>query len=183
MRRIAIFAATLIVLAACSLARAPRARAQEQEQPPQPTLTWARRGEVVFEADVRPAGAPKHSRPMLVETMEIAGVKKKEGWGEFVAAFLDATSRAWLGAIPSSTSTAKGKVTIAFAIYHDGGIEGAPVVQHSSGDLRVDAAARQAIAKSAPFKPLPSRYSKYAAQFRVTFAYDHPHVPSTGGSQ
>ena len=175
--------AALIVLTACVFA--PRARAQEQglPQPAQPTVSWTRHGEVQFEADVRPGGAPKHSRPMLIVTMEIAGVRKKKGWGEFTAAFFGATSRAWLGLIPSSASVKKGKVIVALAIDRDGTLEAAPVVQHSSGDKSVDAATREAIAKSAPFKSLPTEYKKDAAQAIVTFAYDHPHVPSSGGSQ
>lgn len=183
MTRLSKVAAAVGVALVCGCLLAPLARAQEQ--PAEPSYTFAWHGGVVFEADVRPAGAPKKSRPMLIETMEISGLKKKQGWGEFVAAFFNATSRAWLGAIPSSTSAENGKVTVAFSIDPDGGLLGAPVVQHSSGDLRVDAAARRAIAKSAPFKPLPSRYSKYAALVRVTFAYDHPHVPvsSKGDSQ
>ena len=185
MKRKAVLGTALIVLAACSLALAPRARAQEQglPQPAQPTVSWTRHGEVEFEADVRPGGAPKHSRPMLIVTMEIAGVRKKKGWGEFTAAFFGATSRAWLGLIPSSASVKKGKVIVALAIDRDGTLEAAPVVQHSSGDKSVDAATREAIAKSAPFKSLPTEYKKDAAQAIVTFAYDHPHVPSSGGSQ
>ena len=170
----------LAVGLACGFTLAPRARAQEQglPQPAQPTLSWTRHGEVEFEADVRPGGAPKHSRPMLIVTMEIAGVRNKRGWGEFTAAFFGATSRAWLGLIPSAASGAKrGKVTVALAIDHDGTLEAAPVVQHSSGDTSIDAATREAIAKSAPFKPLPTAYKKDAAQMIVTFAYDHPHVP------
>lgn len=173
-----IVGAALAVGLACVLTLVPRARAQVQ--PAEPTLTWTRHGEVEFEADVRPAGAPKSSRPMLIETMEIAGVRNKRGWSEFTAAFFDATSRAWLGVIPSSASTKKGKVIVALAIDHDGTLEAAPVVQHSSGDSSVDAATREAIAKSAPFKPLPTAYKKDAAQVIVTFAYDHPHVPSSG---
>ncbi|MHB8541767.1 MAG: energy transducer TonB [Candidatus Acidiferrales bacterium] len=178
----AIVNAALIVLTAWALMLVPRARAQEQglPQPAEPTLSWTRHGEVVFEADVRPGGAPKNSRPMLIVTMEIAGVRKKKGWGEFTAAFFDATSRAWLGLIPSAASAKKGKITVALAIDHDGTLEAAPVVQHSSGDTSIDAATREAIVKSAPFKSLPTAYKKDAAQVIVTFAYDHPRVPSSG---
>jgi len=162
----------------CScLLLATNARGQGAE----PTLTWTRHGEVVFEADVRPGDAAKNSRPMLVESMEISGVRKKEGWGEFVAGFLDATSRAWLGTIPAAAVTQKGKATVVFAVNRDGTLEGAPVVERSSGDVPIDAATREAIAKSAPFKALPEKYKKDAAQLRVTFAYDHPRVPSSAG--
>ena len=144
---------------------------------------WTRHGEVVFEADVRPGGAAKNSRPMLVESMEIAGVRKKEGWGEFAAAFLDSTSRAWLAEIPAATVTEKGKVRVVFAIRRNGTLEGTPVVEHSSGDASIDAATREAIAKSAPFKALPEKYKRAAARLRVTFAYDHPRVPLSGGGK
>ncbi len=172
-------ATVLIVVTVCTLTLAARARGQG----PEPTVTWTRHGEVVFEADVRPGGAAKNSRPMLVESMEISGVRNKRGWGEFAAAFLDATSRAWLAAIPAATVTEKGKVTVVFAMHRDGTLEGAPMGERSSGDLSLDAATREAIAKSAPFKALPAEYKKYAAQLMVTFAYDHPRVPSNGGGR
>ncbi|MGH9709880.1 MAG: hypothetical protein ACRD37_05000, partial [Candidatus Acidiferrales bacterium] len=107
MKRSSIAGAAVGVAFGCGcLLLAARVRGQGAE----PTLTWTRHGEVVFEADVRPGGAAKDSRPMLVESMEIAGVRKKEGWGEFTAAFFGATSRAWLSAIPAATSATKGKV-------------------------------------------------------------------------
>jgi len=158
---------------------APQARGQGAE----PTVTWTRHGEVVFEAEVRPGDAAKNSRPMLVESMEISGVRKKEGWGEFAAAFFDATSRAWLSAIPAAAVTQKGKVVVGFAVRADGTLEGAPVVERSSGDASVDAATREAIAKSAPFKALPEKYKRDAARLRVTFEYDHPRVPLNGGER
>ena len=169
----------LIVLSACALTLAPRVRGQGAE----PTVTWTRHGEVVFEADVRPGGAAKNSRPMLVESMEISGVRKKEGWGEFAAAFLDATTRAWLATIPAAAVTEKGKVTVVFAMHRDGTLEGAPVVERSSGNASIDAATREAIAKSAPFKQFPAKYDKAAARLRVTFAYDRPRVPLSGGER
>lgn len=156
---------------------APSARGQGAE----PTLSWTRHGEVVFEADVRPGGAAKSSRAMLVESMEISGVRKKEGWGEFAAAFFDATSRAWLLTIPAAAGAEKGKVVVEFAVRGDGTLEGAPVVEKSSGDASIDAATREAIAKSAPFKALPAKYNKAAARLRVTFEYENPHMPSSGG--
>lgn len=171
---------TVVAAFACvCLFEAARARGQGAE----PTVTWTRHGEVVFEADVRPGGAAKNSRPMLVESMEISGVRKKEGWGEFAAAFLDATSRAWLAAIPAAMVTEKGKVTIVFAMHRDGTLKGAPVVEQSSGDASIDAATREAIAESSPFKALPVKYKKDAARLRVTFAYDHPRVPLSGGAE
>lgn len=169
----------LIVVTVCTLTLAARARGQG----PEPTVTWTRHGEVVFEADVRPGGAAKNSRPMLVESMEISGVRNKRGWGEFAAAFSDATSRAWLAAIPAATVTEKGKVTVVFAMHRDGTLEGTPAVEQSSGDSSVDAATREAIAKSAPSKALPEKYKKDAARLRVTFAYDHPRVPLSGGGR
>lgn len=151
--------------------------ANARGQGAEPTVTWTRHGEVVFEADVRAEGAAKNSRPMLVESMEISGVRKREGWGEFAAAFLDATSRAWLNTIPPTAGAEKGKIVIEFTIRPDGTLAGAPVVERSSGDMLIDAATREAIAKSAPFKALPAKYKRDAAHLRVTFAYDHAHVP------
>lgn len=169
---IAAFACGLFLLAA----KAPGQGAE-------PTVTWTRHGEVVFEADVRAGGAAKNSRPMLVESMEISGVRKKEKWGEFTAAFFDATSRAWLTTIPSAVGAEKGKVVVEFGVRADGTLEGAPVVERSSGDRSIDAATREAIAKSAPFRALPEKYKRDSAQLRVTFEYDHPRVPLNGGER
>lgn len=167
-------AKVLCVLTTCVLMLATNVRGQGAE----PTLTWTRHGEVVFEADVRPGGAAKNSRPLLVESMEISGVRKKEGWGEFAAAFFDATARAWLTAIPSAARAEKGKVVVEFAVRANGTLEEAPLLQRSSGDVSIDAATREAIAKSAPFKRFPAKYDKAAARLRVTFDYNHPHVPA-----
>ena len=172
MKRSQILGMTVIATLACSFALAVNARGQGAE----PTLTWTRHGDVVFEADVRPKGAAKDSRSMLVESMEIAGVRKKEGWGEFAAAFFDATTQAWLNTIPSAAGAGKGKVAVEFEVRADGTLGGAPVVTNSSGDASIDAATREAIAKSAPFKALPAKYKKDAARLRVTFEYDHPHI-------
>ena len=180
MRRSTIARVATVAAFVCGfLLLAANARGQGAE----PTVTWTRHGEVVFEADVRPGGAAKNSRPMLVESMEISGVRKKEGWGEFAAAFFDSTTRAWLGAIPAAAVTKKGKVTVVFAIHRNGTLEGAPVVERSSGDASVDAATLEAIAKSAPFRALPETYKRDAARLRVTFEYDHPRVPLNGGGE
>ncbi|MGH9781186.1 MAG: TonB family protein, partial [Candidatus Acidiferrales bacterium] len=91
------------------------------------------------------------------------------------------TSRAWLLTIPAAAGAEKGKVVVEFAVRGDGTLEGAPVVEKSSGDASIDAATREAIAKSAPFKALPAKYNKAAARLRVTFEYDHPRLPTSGG--
>ncbi|HEV2287422.1 MAG TPA: energy transducer TonB [Candidatus Acidoferrales bacterium] len=169
---------------------APRAVAQVErpgvpEPVAEPNVTLTFHGVIEFEADVRPAGASPHSHAMLIETLEIAGVKNKEGWGNFVSAFTDATTHAWLTAIPGAASGKKGKVIVTFALHRDGSLAGALSLAHSSGDASIDAATRIAIAKAAPFAPLPQKFAKAVAQLRVTFAYDHPRAPaaSAGGSQ
>ncbi|HEV2617580.1 MAG TPA: TonB family protein [Candidatus Acidoferrales bacterium] len=177
MRKLSAEIAVFGVFACGCLLLSPRASGQGAE----PTLSWTRHGEVVFEADVRPGGAAKNSRPMLVESMEISGVRKKEGWGEFAAAFFDATSRAWLRTIPAAAGASKGKVVVEFAVRGDGTLEAAPVVEKSSGDASIDAATREAIAKSAPFRRLPAKHDRAAARLRVTFEYENPHVPASGG--
>lgn len=143
------------------------------------TFGITRHGKIIFEADVR---EPDSARVVLNETVEISGIKSKSEWTPFVSAFVDATSRAWLGMIPPDAAAKKGKVVIAFALRHDGSLEGGLSVTRSSGDSAIDDAARLAIAKSAPFHELPSSFLGAAAQFRVTFAYNHPHplAPATG---
>lgn len=138
----------------------------------EPSVTLTRHGTIVFEADVRAAGS---SRVILIETVEVSGMKNQQGWGEFIAAFADSTSRAWLDAIPSSADGKKGKAIVGFALRRDGTLDGAVSISHSSGDSSVDAATRLAIAKSAPFHSLPASFPHDGAQFRVTFAYNHPH--------
>lgn len=147
----------------------------------EPSVTLTRHGMIVFEVDVRAAGS---SRVILIETVEVSGVKNQEGWGEFITAFADSTSRAWLGAIPSSADAKKGKAIAGFALRRDGTLDGAVSISHSSGDSSIDAATRLAIARSAPFHSLPASFLHDVAQFRVTFAYNHPHaLPSPVGSE
>lgn len=149
----------------------------------QPSFSLTRHGTIEFEADVR---APGSSRVILKESIEISSVKNKAGWDEFIAAFADSTSRAWLDAIPSSADTKKGKVIAGFALRRNGALDGALSISHSSGDPSIDAATRLAIAKSAPFHQLPASFLPSIAQLRVTFAYNHPHAlppAGNGGSQ
>lgn len=140
---------------------------------PPATFSITRHGKIIFEADVREPGS---SRVSLTETVEISGVKSKSAWTPFVSAFVDSTSRAWLSDIPPSAAAKKGKVVVAFALRHDGSIEGTLSIARSSGDSSIDDATRLAIAKSAPFRELPSAFRAAAAQFRVTFAFNHPHI-------
>jgi len=148
----------------------------------EPSVSLTRHGTIVFEADVRASGS---SRVILTETIEISGVKNKEGWDEFISAFADSTSRAWLGAIPSSAESKKGKLIVGFALRRDGSLDGTLSVSHSSGDPSIDSATRLAIAKSAPFHALPASFVPSVAQLRVTFAYSHPHAlpPAGNGGQ
>lgn len=130
-----------------------------------------RHGKIIFEADVR---EPGFSGVVLTETVEVAGIKSKLDWTDFVSAFVRATSQAWLGDIPAGAAAEKGKVAMAFALRRDGSLEGGLSVARSSGDSAIDDATRLAIAKSAPFHELPSSFLPGAAQIRVTFAYNHP---------
>lgn len=134
-----------------------------------------------FKRDVREPGS---SHPLLNETIEISAAGKKKDWTDFIASFEDATSRAWLAAMPASASDKKGKVTVSFAVRSDGEIDGGVSLMHSSGDPVIDSAARRAIQGSAPFRSLPSDLREPNINVRVTFAYDHPHsVTPAGASQ
>lgn len=139
--------------------------------PPPATFNITRHGKIIFEADVR---EPDSSRVVLTETVEVSGVKSKQDWTDFISALVKTTSRAWLSMIPPAAATEKGKVAIAFALHRDGSLEGAPSIPRSSGDSAIDDATRLAMAKSAPFRELPSSFHGATAQFRVTFAYNHP---------
>lgn len=169
----------LIFGLACLLVSPGRSTAQQQrpgvpQGAAEPNVTLTRHGTIVFEADVR---APGSSRVILTETIEISGVKNQEGWSEFISAFADSTSRAWLDAIPSTADSKKGKMTVGFALRRDGALDGPLSTAHSSGDPSIDAATRLSVAKSAPFHSLPASFPQSVAQFRVTFAYNHPHAP------
>lgn len=170
-------AASCIVLALIAVGPFASSRAQ-QERPgvppgaPPATFNITRHGKIIFEADVREPGS---SRVALTETVEISGVKSKQDWTDFISAFANATSRAWLSMIPPAADTKKGKVAILFALRRDGSLEGALSIPKSSGDSAIDDATRLAVAKSAPFQQVPSSFRGAAAQFRVTFAYNHPH--------
>lgn len=173
-------ALTLALVCAYPFAPAPAqpfVPQDRQERPgvpqgaPRATYSITRHGKIVFEADVR---EPDSSRVILTETVEVSGIKNKSAWTPFVSAFVDSTSRAWLSDIPPSAATKKGKVTITFALRHDGSLDGGLSITRSSGDSSIDDATRLAIAKSAPFHELPSAFLGATAQFRVTFAYNHP---------
>lgn len=187
-------ARTFLVLALLSAAASSgaemRAAALQQERPgvappaAEPNFTLTRHGSIVFEANVAAPDAHGASRILLTETVEISGIKNAQDWLEFVHAFAGSTGRALLDALPASVSTKKGKIVATFALRRDGGIDGAISVAHSSGNSSVDDATRLAIAKSAPFRELPANFPSAAAQFRVTFAYKHPHpLPPDGDSQ
>lgn len=178
-RSIAPLAVVLVLIPVCPFAssRAQQERPGVPPGPPPATFNITRHGKIIFEADVREPGS---SRIALTETVEVSGVKSKEDWTDFVSAFVDATSRAWLSDVPPSAAAKKGKVVIAFALRRAGSLEGALSIPRSSGDSAIDTAARLAIAKSAPFHELPSSFRGSAAQFRVTFAYNHPHPLNVG---
>ncbi len=158
----------------------------QQERPgvpqgaPPATFNITRHGKIIFVADVREPGS---ARIVLTETIEVSSVKSKQEWTDFISAFVNATSRAWLSMIPSSAAAKKGKIVIAFALRHDGSLEGALSIPQSSGDSAIDDATRLTIAKSVPFSELPSNFRSAAAQFRVTFAYNHPHSLTSGSAK
>lgn len=135
-----------------------------------------------FKMDVREPGA---SHPMLNETVEVSSIGKKKDWSNFITAFENATSRAWLAAIPASAGDSKGKVTVSFAIRGDGDIVGGIPLMHSSGDPVIDSAARVAIQDSAPFHNMPPDVAEPTVNVRVTLTYDHPHAtaPRAGAGQ
>lgn len=134
-----------------------------------------------FRQDVR---VPGSGRVVLTESIEIAGATKKQDWADFVSAFVDSTSRAWLNAIPTSTETKKGKVMVEFLVHRDGSLYGEVTITHSSGDGAVDGASRAAIAKAAPFHAFPASFTSGGAQIQLTIAYNHPQpiAPSSGGT-
>lgn len=141
----------------------------------EPGVTMTRHGDMLFEANVAATDANSVSRVMLTETIEISGVKGGQGWIEFIHAFADSTGRALLDGMPAAATTKKGKAIVQFALRRDGRVDGTIFVVHSSGNPSIDDAMRLAVAKSAPFPPLPAIFPGDRAQLRVTFAYNHPH--------
>jgi TonB family protein len=179
---------TLFMLA---LACSPTFLLPQQERPgvpsgaAEPGVTLTRHGNIVFEADIAAPEPGVGSRVVLKENIEITGVKDAEDWLGFVHSFADSTGHALLDAMPASASRKKGKIIVEFGLRRSGSLNGAVSVTHSSGDESIDADTRLAIAKSAPFPALPDTFPNAVAQFRVTFAYNHPHPipPSVGTSQ
>jgi TonB family protein len=181
---LALAAATLIFVSATLPARAQQERPGVPEGGAQPGFTLTRHGDVLFEANIAESNAIT-SRVLLTETVEIYGVKNSQGWLDFVHAFAAATGPTMLASLPPDASKKKGKVIVAFSLRHDGSLEGSVSVERSSHDEAIDDATRLAVAKSAPFRALPQEFAGATAQFRVTFAYNHPHPlhPSSGDSQ
>jgi TonB family protein len=178
--------ATLFALV---LACSPRFLLPQQERPgvpsgaAEPGVALTRHGRIVFEADVAVPEPGVGSKVVLKENIEITGVKDAANWLGFVHSFADSTGHALLNAMPASASKKRGKIIVEFALRHSGSLNGAVSVTHSSGDESIDADTRLAIAKSAPFPPLPDSFPNAVAQFRVTFAYNHPHPLPSGASQ
>lgn len=128
---------------------------------------------------------PGSSRVILEENIDLGGGGKRQDWNDWIAAFEDATSRAWLGGASSDASEKKGKVAVGFTLRSDGKIDGVVAVIHSSRDSVIDADTRLAIQKCVPFQPLPPNPHFSAAVLRVTFSYDHPRpvAPSAGAGK
>lgn len=176
---------------ACALAcSSAGARLQQERQGVspgvgEPGVTLTRHGSIVFEASVAVPEEGSHSRSMLTENIEIGSVKSAQGWIEFVHSFAATTASALLDAMPASAAKKKGKTIVVFDVRRDGKLNGQVSVERSSGDPSIDAAAQLAVAKSAPFGALPQEFPNEVAEFRVTFAYNHPHPlpPSHGDAQ
>ena len=168
----------LIVLSLPLLAQPRQERPGVPTPVAQPNFTVTRHGDIFFEASVARPDAHFVSRVVLKETIEVAGVKSPAGWLDFVHAFAAATGKALLDAMPPSASRKKGKVIVNFALRPDGTLSGAVSLARTSGDASIDAATELAVAKAAPFQALPSNAPAPVANFRVTFAYNHPPAPA-----
>lgn len=188
MKPLRLAVATLFVLA---LACSPTLLLPQQERPgvpsgaAEPGVALTRHGKIVFEANIAVPEPGVGSKVVLKENIEITGVKDAENWLGFIHSFADSTGHALINAMPASASNKKGKIIVEFALRRSGSLNGAVSVTRSSGDESIDADTRLAIAKSAPFPALPDSFPNAVAQFRVTFAYNHPHPlpPSDGSSQ
>ena len=183
--------AIVSVFLALLFAQKLRAQEAQQERPgvspgvDEPGVTLTRHGSIVFEASVAAQGEGSRSRSMLTESIEIGSVKSAQGWTEFVHSFAATTATALLDAMPASAVKKKGKTVVVFDVRRDGKLNGQVSVERSSGDPSIDAAAQLAIAKAAPFGALPQEFANTVAEFRVTFACNHPHPlpPSHGDAR
>lgn len=147
-----------------------------------PVNFWLPEWQRTFKFNVNEAGS---SRVILAENIDLGGSGKMQQWNDWIAAFENATSRAWLAASSSAASEKKGKVTVEFTLRSDGKIEGLVAVVHSSGDSAIDDATQLAMQKCAPFQPLPANPHYPNTIVRITFAYNHPHplAPAAGATQ
>ena len=67
----------------------------------------------------------------------------------------------------------RGELAIEFSILQDGSIAGMRIV-NSSGDVTLDHAAWAGISGSAPFRPLPAKFSGKYISLRFKFSYNPP---------
>ncbi len=136
--------------------------------------------EFTIKLEIRPPGS---SSAILTESVEAIGAGKKANWASFIGFFEASTSHVWLDAIPSTAEDKQGKVSVEFDMRHDGSIDGVLWLTHSSHDPAIDDAAKLAMRKCAPFQSVPADFPYPTVNFRVTFAYDHPHpVTSSPGT-
>jgi TonB family protein len=71
---------------------------------------------------------------------------------------------------------ASGKTTIQFAVKQDGSVAALSVFE-SSGDATLDQIALTAVARTAPFDPLPMKFRGEFFQLRLRFFYNRRHEP------
>jgi TonB family protein len=98
-------------------------------------------------------------------TVDTKGVE----FGPWIRRFMKQVKGNW--AVPTEAITQHGHVLVAFDIRRDGSIASVTVKTSSNVDV-FDLAARQAIEKSSPTRPLPPEYPADAAHFNMCFFYN-----------
>jgi len=89
----------------------------------------------------------------------------------YLASVLDDVRSRWHKLVPKSSASPKEKeVTIQFAILRDGRAAHVQIAS-PSGEGSLDHAAQEGVAKSSPFKPLPSEFRGKELAVRMQFLY------------
>ncbi len=81
----------------------------------------------------------------------------------------------WFANLPQAAKMGiKGKVVLHLRLEKDGTLDGAPMIETSSGTKTLDDAAVVAIVKSAPLLTFPEKFKGSNVEFRATFLYNVP---------
>jgi outer membrane biosynthesis protein TonB len=121
-----------------------------------------------------PASPVEKKPPSLASPVEILTNTLGVDFGPYLKRQLRTVRENWQKLIPDEVRAPinkKGKLSIEFAIFKDGKVQGMRLAT-PSGDFQLDTAAWDGITASTPFPPLPAEFAGKYLGLRLTFWYN-----------